>query len=87
MVFECVPRHPFNRSYKQYLLETLCSMSEKPTPSSSENVGQAAVQGVNTAASIQQPTIATDGNAEIEGAEPIEIDEAAGDSGYGESDA
>jgi hypothetical protein len=67
--------------------EIRCSMSEQRSPLSPENVGQAAVPNVDIAASLEQPAVATDPNAEIEAAVPIEIDQEAEDSGYGDSDS
>ena len=62
-------------------------MSEQRSPPNPENIGLAAVPDVDTAASLEQPAVATDPNAEIEAAVPIEVDQEAEDSGYGDSDS
>ena len=62
-------------------------MSENLSQPRPENVGEAAVSDMDPAASVQQPVVTTDAHAQIAAAVPIEIDETADDSGYGESDA
>lgn len=61
-------------------------MSEHLPQSSSENVDEAAVSGVDPMASDQRAAVTSDTNAQIAAAVPIEVDETAEDSGYGESD-
>ena len=62
-------------------------MSEQLSQPSPDNAGEATGSNMNPAASDQQPAVTTDTNAQIAAAVPIEIDEGAEDSGYGESDA
>lgn len=62
-------------------------MSENLSQPNSENVGDENVSDMVPAASVQQPAVITDAHAQIAAAVPIEIDETAEDSGYGESDA
>ena len=62
-------------------------MSEQRSPSSPENVSQAAVPEVDTAVSLEQPAMNPDANLGIEAVVQIEIDQEAEDSAYGDSDS